>query len=103
MDRSSIAYLVATEWTQDAYGVQHETTSERKIYVQVDSVSLSEFFEGGRSGLNPELRFTAFRFDYNGEEEIKYNGKYYRIYRTYFGRNDTIELYAERRKGNADH
>lgn len=103
MDRSSIAYLVAKEWTQDVYGVQRETTSERKIYVQVDSVSLSEFFEGGRSGLNPELRFTAFRFDYNGEEEIKYNGKYYRIYRTYFGRNDTIELYAERRKGNADH
>lgn len=103
MDRSSIAYLVAKEWTQDVYGVQRETTSERKIYVQVDSVSLSEFFEGGRSGLNPELRFTAFRFDYNGEEEIKYNGKYYRIYRTYFGRNDTVELYAERRKGNADH
>lgn len=103
MDRSSIAYLVTKEWTQDDYGIQHETTGERKIYVQVDSVTSSEFFEGGRSGLNPEFRFTMFRYDYHGEEEIRYNGKYYRIYRTYFGKNDTIELYAERRKGNADH
>lgn len=103
MDRSSIAYLVSKEWIQDAYGVQREIPSERKIYVQVDSVTSAEFFEGGRNGLNPELRFTTVRFDYNGEEEIKYDGKYYRIYRTYLGRNDTIELYAERRKGNADH
>lgn len=102
MDRSSIAYLVSKEWVQDEYGVQHELTSEREIYVQVDSVTYSEFFEGGRNGLNPELRFTAFRFDYMDEDEIRYNGKYYRIYRTYFGRDDTIELYAERRKGNAD-
>lgn len=102
MDRSSIAYLVSKEWVQDEYGVQHETTTEREIYVQVDSVTYSEFFEGGRNGLNPELRFTAFRFDYMDEDEIRYNGNYYRIYRTYFGRNDTIELYVERRKGYAD-
>lgn len=102
MDRSSIAYLVSKDWIKDEYGVQHETTTEREIYVQVDSVTSSEFFNGGRNGLNPELRFTAFRFDYMDEDEIRYNGNYYRIYRTYFGRNDTIELYAERRKGNAD-
>lgn len=103
MDRSSIAYLVSKDWLQDEYGIQHELATERKVYVQVNSVTASEFFEGGRSGLNPDLRFTSFRYDYHGEEEIKYNGKYYRIYRTYFGKNDTIELYAERRKGNADH
>ena len=51
----------------------------------------------------PELRFTMFRYDYNDEEEIEYNGKYYRIYRTYLGKDDSIELYCERRKGNADH
>lgn len=102
MDRSSIAYLVSKKWVQNEYGIQVEQRSEKKIFVQVDSVTLAEFFEGGRNGLNPELRFTAFRYDYNDEDEIKYNGKYYRIYRTYFGKNDTIELYAERRKGHAD-
>lgn len=103
MDRSDVAYLVSKEWVPDEYGVPRELTSEKLIFVQVGSVSSSEWFEGGRNGLNPEYRFTMFRFDYNGEEEIKYNDKYYRIYRTYIGKDDSIELYAERRKGNADH
>ena len=103
MDRSDVAYLVAKEFIQDQYGVQRELEKESQVFVQVSSVTASEWFEGGRSGLNPELRFTMFRYDYNGEEELKYNGKYYRIYRTYLGRNDSIELYCERRKGNADH
>ena len=103
MDRSDVAYLVTKEFVQDELGVQRELETESQVFVQVSSVSASEWFEGGRSGLNPEFRFTMFRYDYNGEEEIKYNGKYYRIYRTYLGRNDSIELYCERRKGNADH
>lgn len=104
MDRSDTAYLIGKDFVPDAYGVQREMVSpERKVFVQVNSVTAAEWFEGGRSGLNPEFRFTMFRYDYNGEEEIKYNGKYYRIYRTYLGRNDSIELYCERRKGNADH
>lgn len=103
MDRSDVAYLVSKEWVPDEYGVPRELASEKQIFVQVGSVSSSEWFEGGRNGLNPEYRFTMFRFDYNGEEEIKYNDKYYRIYRTYIGKDDSIELYAERRKGNADH
>jgi SPP1 family predicted phage head-tail adaptor len=102
MDRTAVAYLVTQEYQKDQYGVHRETVTERKIYVQVDSVSGSEWFEGGRNGLNPEFRFTTWRFDYKGEEVIKYNGQYYQIYRTYLGRDETIELYAEKRKGNAD-
>lgn len=101
MDRSDVAYLVTKEYEADEYGVMQEDTDTELIYVQVDSVTASEWFEGGRNGLNPELRFTAFRYDYAGQEEILYNGNYYRIYRTYLGRDDTIELYAERRKGSA--
>lgn len=101
MNRKDVAYLVVKTWTQDAYGVNHETATERKIFVQVQSVTGSEWFEGGRNGLNPELRFTTNQWDYDGEEELKYNGNYYRIYRTYLN-NDRIELYCERRKGYAD-
>lgn len=103
MDKTSVAYLVTKDWVQDEYGVHHELTSERKIYVQVNSVSGSEWFEGGRSGHNPEFQLTTSRFNYKGEELIKLRDKYYTIYRTYLGRDDTIELYCERRKGDADH
>ena len=38
-------------------------------------------------------------FDYANEKELVYNGSVYSIYRTYLGRNDTIELYVQRKQG----
>lgn len=100
MDRSAVAYLIAETFQKDAYGVLQPTTTRKKIYCDVSSVSMSEWFEGGRNGLNPELRLTMFSGDYNGEKLIEYNGTEYSIYRTYLRRNDVLELYVERRGGN---
>ena len=82
------------------YGVYERTETENKVFVNVSSVSASEWFEGGRNGLNPQFRFTMFSHDYNGEKIIKYNGRQYTIYRTYFRKVDEIELYTELKKGN---
>ena len=83
----------------DAYGVPQETTSDTEVYARVESVSASEFFEGGRNGLNPEYRMTMFSGDYSGETMLIYNGSTYAIYRTYQRRGDYIELYVERKCG----
>lgn len=99
MDRSSIITLIGYSKEQDENGVWRTTPKERQVYCQVDSVTRSEFFEGGRNGLNPEYRFTLFAYDYHGEDTVKYAGKAYGVYRTYHGRDDTIELYAERKGG----
>lgn len=99
MDRSELITLVGTTRKQDAYGVWREEKTQREIFCQVGSVSASEFFEGGRNGLNPEYRFTVFFGDYNGERTLIYNNLPYAIYRTYHGRNDRLELYAERKGG----
>ena len=40
-----------------------------------------------------------FAGDYEGERIAIYDGKFYSIYRTYLGRQDIIELYAERKGG----
>ena len=100
MDRSEILTLVYVLHEQDETGVWHDTRMTRDIFCQVNSVSRDEFFEGGRSGLNPAYQFTAFAPDYHDETECIYKGKPYTIYRTYMSRNDTIELYAERRGGS---
>lgn len=102
MDRSTPIYLVASVYSQSEEGVIYEQHTERMVYANVTSVTGSEWFEGGRAGLNPELRFRVFAPDYNNEEILKYNGKYYAIYRTYMARNDILELYCERRKGVED-
>lgn len=100
MDRSKVIYLNSVTRTQDELKVWHDTVIPRMVYADVSSVSQSEWFEGGRNGLNPDLRFRMFAPDYQGEKTLIYNGKEYEVYRTYIDRNETIDLYTERRKGN---
>ena len=100
MDRSEVIKLQSVTKTQDAYGVWREVVTERDVFCQVNSVTRSEFFEGGRNGLNPEFRMTMFAGDYNDEKTLVYRDKTYSVYRTYYGRNDTIELYVERKGGS---
>lgn len=99
MDRSNVVTLIAESKTQDANGVWQLAETTNDVFCQVDSVTRNEFFEAGRNGLNPEYVFTMFFGDYNGERTVEYNGNRYGIYRTYHGRNDTVELYAERKGG----
>lgn len=99
LDRSEVITLVTEVKQQDANGVWKTTTTTRDVFCQVDSVTRAEFFDGGRNGLNPEYRFRMFFGDYAGERTVIYDGKAYGIYRTYHGRNDIIELYAERKGG----
>lgn len=99
MDRSQTIKLIQSIKTQDARGVWQTTESAREVFCNVQSVTASEFFEGGRNGLNPEYRFVLFFGDYEGETVIEYNSKRYSVYRVYHARTDTIELYAERKGG----
>lgn len=99
MDRSDVISLLSVTRTQDAYGVWRDNVTEREVFCSVESVTRAEFFEGGRNGLNPEFRITMFFGDYQGETMLIYKGKSYAVYRTFQGRNDTLELYVQREGG----
>ena len=99
MDRSDVINLISLTRTQDSYGQWIETESSTQVYCQVDSVTQSEFYEGGRAGLNPEYRFTIFFGDYNNETIVEYKSQRYSVYRTYLTKTDKIELYTERKGG----
>lgn len=99
MDRSDIIDLINQTMDKDDYGVWEATETKRTVFCHVDSVTASEFFDGGRNGLNPELKFTMFGPDYQGEKVIEYAGERFAVYRTYKTRNDQIELYVERKGG----
>lgn len=98
--RSAIAYLVDYNYNKNDYGVLERTPNKRKVYVDVESVNAQEFFDGGRNGLRPALRFSIFAYDYKGEKVIEYNNEQYTIYRTYLKHYDQIDLYVEFKKGN---
>lgn len=99
----------------DALGVYRKTETSRQVFAEVNSVTRSEFFSGGRNGLNPQLMFKVFAGDYEGETVIEYQGERYAVYRTYKGNKnsyvgpntssrqelmaDYIEIYVERKGG----
>ena len=97
MDRSNVINLISTTKEQDENGVWRETTNRRMVFCNVSSVTASEFFEGGRNGLNPQFRMVMFFGDYQGETILEYNGATYAIYRTYQRGTDELELYVERK------
>ena len=99
MDRSAQITLLSTTKTQNDYGVWVETITEKNVFCQVDSVTRAEFFEGGRNGLNPQYVFTMFFADYEGETVVEFEGQTYSVYRTFRRRDDTLEIYVERRGG----
>lgn len=100
MDRSDTITLIKSTRTRDDYGRWQAKETTNKVYVQVDSITRSEFYEAGRNGLNPEYRFRMFFGDYDGESECIFHGLRYSIYRTYLRRNDELELYVERKGGS---
>lgn len=87
--------LIGERFEQDADGIPRARPTRRSVFASSGSVSQTEYFSGGRNGLNPEVKFNVFAGDYRGERRIEWNGDAYAVYRTYAA-GDYIELYAER-------
>lgn len=96
----TVLTLIHTETAQDSRGVWKETATPREVFCRVTSVTRTEFFDGGRNGLNPEYQATMFHGDYWGESKCVLSGKPYAIYRVYKPEtSDYIELYLQREGG----
>ena len=100
MDRSDVINLISFTTSQDENGVTRKVKHHRKVFCDVSSVSSAEFFRAHQDNLNAQFQFRMFRYDYEGEKLLEYQGKEYAIYRTHCPRNsDDIELYVERKAG----
>lgn len=88
--------------------VVEKTRTTASLYAELSSVSQTEFFSGGRLGLQPSLKATIYDFEYNNEPIVKVHysdttSKLYSVYRTYsVGGSDKLELYLEERGGTKD-
>jgi len=93
------AGLVTTFYIHDQYGVPQKNEKVKEVYGYYDSISATELFEGGRNGLNPQLRFVMTELDYDGQTELIREPDRFSVYRTYKPNNGTVELYCERKGG----
>lgn len=98
----SIAYLIKQRITTDEIGQQIETDEKQTpIFIEVQSVSRSEFYNAGREGLMPEFVFVTAAVNYSGEDTVDFAGQRFTIYRTYrSGGSDQIELYVQKKTGD---
>ena len=99
MDRSNICYLISQTFTRDNAGVMKPAEISTQVFCNIQSVTASEWFEGGRNGLNPEYRLTMFEGDYSGQEIVQLDGVRYAVYRTYKTKDNNIELYVQKEGG----
>ena len=93
--------LVKKTYTADSIGQFASTTSSRQVYCNLQSVTRAEWVAAGEQGLKPELVATMFAPDYEGEDLATIDGVNYGVYRTYRRTGEEIELYLERKAGEA--
>ena len=94
-----IAFLIGYTVTLNDYKQEVKTETRSQIFAKKESVSRSEFYNGGKAALQPEFKLTTAIIDYNGELEVELDGVRYGIYRTYNVNQDYIELYCEKKGG----
>lgn len=90
--------LINESITRDTLAREIISETKTQVYAEVSSVSMSEWFEAGRNGLQADLRFKVFFGDYAGQRTIEYNSARYGVYRT-FRNGDYMELYTEKKAG----
>lgn len=83
--------------------IVEKTRTTSTVFAEISSVSQTEFFSGGRLGLQPSLKAVIYDFEYNDEKIVRVNGKLYSVYRTFYVNGaDRVELYLEERGGTKD-
>jgi SPP1 family predicted phage head-tail adaptor len=86
-----IGYLMSEKQTIDSMHRPKVSYSESKVYCNVKSISQSEFYQVATVGFKPEIKIEIKCMDITGATHFKYNGKIYKILRTY-SKQDIIEL-----------
>ena len=94
-----IAYLIGYTVTLNDYNQEIHTETRTQIFAKKESISRSEYYNGGKAGIQPEFRLTTAVIDYSGQLEVELDGVRYGIYRTYNVSQDYIELYCEKKGG----
>lgn len=90
----TVVKLIAKTVTQNAEKAIVETEVEREIFCSVESISRADFFQAAQAGLDMSLVFKTDPVNYQGENELEYEGQRYGVTRTYRASNDVLEIYA---------
>ena len=96
---NDVVKIAKAKIVSDEIGNQEKVVdweNAKEVFCQVSSISRSEFYSAAQAGFQPTLKIKmADYYDYDDEDMLFYNGREYRIIRTYVA-GTAIELTAER-------
>jgi len=76
--------LIHADLTTDGDGFTIPTLGERTtVFANKKSVGFNEFFKAKQAGFTEQMKFDIFAVEYGGQSVAEYEGKQYRILRTY--------------------
>jgi SPP1 family predicted phage head-tail adaptor len=78
--------------TLDDYGEAVETYTDTVVWANVQSVKRSEFYAANTNGINATMAFEIHVEDWDNQEEVICDGKYYVVIRSYQKGLGTVEL-----------
>lgn len=95
-----VAELIKETYEKDEIGQMIPSETRAEIYVEIRSVTRSEWAAASRDGLNPAIVLRTQRVNYSGERIAEVAGVRYGVYRTYAPPDsDDIEIYLEEKAG----
>lgn len=99
---TEVAYFLKNNYTKDALGQRIPAEKiRREFFCRESSITRNEFDVAGKQGIRASIVLITASINYEGEEEVEYDGSIYTIYRTYKTPDtDDIELYLEKRIAN---
>ena len=95
---NDVAELMQEQIIKTSLGQERKSFVPSEVFCEKKSVTRTEYFTAGQSGLRPSAMFKVHLLDYDQELYIRHEEKIYSIYRT-FENGDFIELYCEVRSG----
>lgn len=100
--RDDIAFLMEETVSSDTIGNQTVSSTEKQVYVTVESISQSEHYAAAQLGFQPDYKLTVSEFDYSGEKHVRFHASVYSVYRTFLRvQDEKMELYL-RQEGGAE-
>ena len=89
--------LISSAKTVNELGDTVETTAEKTVFAQVQSVGSKRKYEALSFGLKLVWKFViADYLDYSGEEQVRYDGVVYQITDTFRRQSGELELTVAR-------
>lgn len=88
--------LIRQNFIEDEIGNQISSEIKTLVYCAIKSVGRGEFYNAASNGLKPEIIFVIHNYEYNGEKEVQFEGKRYKVIRTYSSNFEEIELTCEK-------